>query len=111
MALKIFYEKDAPLEPLKGKKAATIGYGSQGHAHSLNLRDSGIEVAVAELPGTANYKIAVEHGFTPGNVEKAMKGASLIIITLPDVVQGKVYEEHIKPNLVAGRAPGGCPGG
>jgi ketol-acid reductoisomerase len=51
MALKSFYEKDAPLAPLKGKKVATIGYGSQGHAHSLNLRDSGIEVAVAEYRG------------------------------------------------------------
>jgi ketol-acid reductoisomerase len=51
MALKMFYEKDAPLDPLKGKKVATIGYGSQGHAHSLNLRDSGIEVAVAECRG------------------------------------------------------------
>jgi ketol-acid reductoisomerase len=110
MALKIFYEKDAPLGPLKGKKAATIGYGSQGHAHSLNLRDSGIEVAVAELPGTPNYKIAVGHGFTPGNVEKAMKGASLIIITLPDVIQAKIYEGHIKPNLVAGQTLGFCHG-
>ena len=110
MALKIFYEKDAPLDPLRGKKVATIGYGSQGHAHSLNLRDSGIEVAVAELPGTANYKIAQEHGFLPGDVKTAMKGASLIIVTLPDVVQGKVYEEHIKPNLVAGQTLGFCHG-
>jgi ketol-acid reductoisomerase len=110
MALKIFYEKDAPLEPLKGKKVATIGYGSQGHAHSLNLRDSGIEVSVAELPGTANYKIAQEHGFTPTDVATAMKGASLLIITLPDVIQAKVYEGQIKPNLVAGQTLGFCHG-
>ncbi len=58
MALTIYYEKDAPIDALKGKKVAVIGYGSQGHAHSLNLRDSGIEVAVAELPGTDNYKLA-----------------------------------------------------
>jgi ketol-acid reductoisomerase len=110
MALKIFYEKDAPLEPMKGKKAATIGYGSQGHAHSLNLRDSGIEVAVSELPGTANYKIAQEHGFTPTDIKTAMMGASLIIITLPDVIQAKIYEQHIKPNLVPGQTIGFCHG-
>ena len=110
MALKIFYEKDAPLEPMKGKKAATIGYGSQGHAHSLNLRDSGIEVAVSELPGTANYKIAVGHGFKPTDIKTAMNGASLIIITLPDVLQGKIYKEHIEPNLVPGQSLGFCHG-
>jgi len=110
MALTIYYEKDAPIDALKGKKVATIGYGSQGHAHSLNLRDSGIEVAIAELPGTPNYKIAREHGFSPTDIKTAMKGASLIIITLPDVVQAKVYEEHIKPNLVAGQTLGFCHG-
>jgi ketol-acid reductoisomerase len=110
MALTIYYEKDAPIDALKGKKAAVIGYGSQGHAHSLNLRDSGIEVAVAELPGTANYKIAVEHGFSPGDIKTVMKGAALIIITLPDVIQAKIYQEHIKPNLVAGQTLGFCHG-
>ncbi len=110
MALKIYYKKDAPIDALKGRKVATIGYGSQGHAHSLNLRDSGIEVAVAELPGTPNYKIAQEHGFSPTDIKTAMRGASLIIITLPDVVQGKVYEENIKPNLKAGQTLGFCHG-
>ncbi len=110
MALKIFYEKDAPLKPLKGKKVATIGYGSQGHAHSLNLRDSGVKVAVAELKGTDNYKLAKKHGFTPSDIKTAMNGASLIIITLPDVIQAKVYEGHIKPNLVAGQTLGFCHG-
>jgi ketol-acid reductoisomerase len=110
MALKIYYEKDAPIDALRGKKVAVIGYGSQGHAHSLNLRDSGIEVAVSELPGTPNYKIAQEHGFSPTDIKTAMKGATLIIITLPDVIQAKVYEEHIKPNLVAGQTLGFCHG-
>jgi ketol-acid reductoisomerase len=110
MALKIFYEKDASLRPLKGKKVATIGYGSQGHAHSLNLKDSGIKVAVSELPGTANYKIAQGHGFKPTDIKTAMKGAALIIITLPDVIQGKIYKAHIKPNLVAGQTLGFCHG-
>ncbi len=60
MAAKIYYEKDAPISPLKDKKVAVIGYGSQGHAHSLNLRDSGIQVAVAELKGTDNCKLATK---------------------------------------------------
>jgi ketol-acid reductoisomerase len=110
MAVKIYYEKDAPLDALKGKKVAVIGYGSQGHAHSLNLHDSGIEVSVAELKGTDNFKLAIKHGFKPGDIKTAMDGAALIIITLPDVIQAKVYEEHIKPNLVAGQTLGFCHG-
>jgi ketol-acid reductoisomerase len=110
MALKIYYEADAPIDALKGKKAAVIGYGSQGHAHSLNLRDSGIEVAVAELEGTDNYKLAVEHGFSPGDIKTVMDGAALIIVTLPDEVQAKVYKSQIAPNLAAGQTLGFCHG-
>jgi len=110
MAAKIYYEEDASLEPLKGKKVAVIGYGSQGHAHSLNLRDSGIEVAVAELEGTDNYKLAVEHGFKPTDIKQAMEGATLIIVTLPDEIQAKVYQEQIAPNLTAGQTLGFCHG-
>jgi len=110
MALTIYYESDAPIEPLKGKKVAVIGYGSQGHAHSLNLRDSGIEVAVAELEGTDNFKLAQEHGFSPGDVKTAMDGAALIIVTLPDEMQAKIYDGLIAPNLVAGQTLGFCHG-
>ena len=110
MAAKIYYEKDAPLEPLKGKKVAVIGYGSQGHAHSLNLRDSGINVAVAELKGTDNFKLATKHGFSPGDIKTAMNGAALIIVTAPDEVQAKVYQTEIAPNLVAGQTLGFCHG-
>ncbi len=110
MALKIYYEADAPIDALKGKKVAVIGYGSQGHAHSLNLRDSGIEVAVAELEGTDNFKLALEHGFTPSDIKTAMAGAALIIVTVPDEMQAKVYEELIGPNLVAGQTLGFCHG-
>ena len=110
MALKIYYEKDAPIDALKGKKVAVIGYGSQGHAHSLNLRDSGIEVAVAELEGTDNFKLAQKHGFAPGNIKTAMDGATLIIVTVPDEVQAEVYKEQIAPNLVAGQTLGFCHG-
>jgi ketol-acid reductoisomerase len=110
MALKIHYEKDAPIDPLKGKKVAVIGYGSQGHAHSLNLRDSGIEVAVAELEGTDNFKLAQEHGFTPVDIKTAINGATLIIVTIPDEIQAKVYAEQIAPNLAAGQTLGFCHG-
>jgi len=110
MAVTMYYEKDAPLEPLKGKKVAVIGYGSQGHAHSLNLRDSGIEVAVAELEGTDNFRLAVEHGFKPSKIKQAMEGAALIIVTVPDEVQAEVYKEQIEPNLAAGQTLGFCHG-
>ncbi len=110
MAARIYYEKDAPIEPLKGKKVAVIGYGSQGHAHSLNLRDSGINVAVAELEGTDNYKLAIEQGFKPTDIKTAMDGAALIIVTVPDEIQAKVYKEKIEPSLVAGQTIGFCHG-
>jgi ketol-acid reductoisomerase len=106
----MYYEQDAPLDALKGKKVCVIGYGSQGHAHSQNLRDSGIEVAVAELEGTANFKLAIEHGFKPTTIPQAMDGAALIIVTLPDEVQAKVYESDIHPNLKPGQTLGFCHG-
>lgn len=110
MALKIYYEKDASIKALKGRKVAVIGYGSQGHAHSLNLRDRGIEVAVAELRGTENFKLAKRQGFKPTDIKNAMKGASLIIVTVPDEVQAEVYKSQIAPNLVAGQTLGFCHG-
>jgi len=110
MAATIYYEKDAPITPLQGKKVAVIGYGSQGHAHSLNLRDSGIEVAVAELEGTDNFNLAREHGFEPGDIGRAMDGAALIIVTLPDEIQAKLYKDRIGPNLKAGQTLGFCHG-
>ena len=110
MALTIYYENDAPIDALKGKKVAVIGFGSQGHAHSMNLRDSGIKVAVAELAGTDNFKFATEQKFNPGDIKTAMNGAALVIVTLPDEVQAKVYETQIAPNLVAGQTLGFCHG-
>ena len=107
---KIYYEADAPIDGLKGKKVTVIGYGSQGHAHSQNLRDSGIEVAVAELDGTDNFKQAQTDGFTPTDIKTAIDGAALIVITLPDEVQAAVYESQIEPNLVAGQTLGFCHG-
>lgn len=107
---KIYYEKDAPTKALQGKTIAVIGYGSQGHAHSQNLRDSGFNVVVAELEGTDNFKLAKEHGFDPKTAAQAVKGAALIIITLPDEFQPKVYASEIAPNLEAGQTMGFCHG-
>ncbi|MCK4603026.1 MAG: NAD(P)-binding domain-containing protein, partial [Phycisphaerae bacterium] len=108
--MKILYDKDGSLEPLKGKTVAVVGFGSQGHAHAQNLRDSGINVVVAELEGTNNYKLAVEAGFKPVSAADATKQGDLIIITLPDEVQATVYKRDIEPNLAPGKALGFCHG-
>ncbi|MFB3891572.1 MAG: ketol-acid reductoisomerase [Phycisphaerae bacterium] len=108
--MKIFYDKDGSLAALSGKTVAVIGYGSQGHAHAQNLRDSGIKVIVSELPGTHNYKLAVEHGFAPVPAAEATRQADLLIIVLPDEVQAIVYKKEILPNLTPGKTLGFCHG-
>lgn len=102
--MKVYYEQDADLQHLKGKTIAIVGYGSQGHAHALNLRDSGLDVIVAQRPGGPNYDLAKEHGFAPMSVADAAKKADLIMILLPDQFQAEVYEKDIKPNLTPGKA-------
>ncbi len=104
--LAMLYEKDASLDALKGKTVAIIGFGSQGHAHGLNLRDSGVKVIVANRKESTNGKLATEQGLPPMSVADAVKQADLIIITLPDEKQPEVYEASIKPNLRAGQALG-----
>jgi ketol-acid reductoisomerase len=108
--LKMVYEKDAPLDALKGKTVAVIGYGSQGHAHAQNMRDSGLKVIVANRKDSPNGRLATEHGFNPTSVEDAVKQADLIIITLPDEVQPEVYNKSIKPNLKKGQTLGATHG-
>ena len=108
--MKIMYDKDGSLEPLKGKTVAVIGFGSQGHAHSQNLRDSGVNVVVSELEGTANYKAAVNAGFKPIPADEATKLGDLIVITLPDEIQPVVYKKQIAPNLTPGKTIGFCHG-
>ena len=101
--MKIYYDKDANLSHLKGKKIAIIGYGSQGHAQAQNLRDSGLDVIVAELKGTENYQLALQHGFKPVTAGEVSKQASLIQILAQDDVQSKLYEQDVKPNLQKGK--------
>ena len=101
---KMYYEKDCDLNYLNGKKIAVIGYGSQGHAHAQNLRDSGVKVVVGQRPGGANYELAKQHGFTPVSAAEAAAQGDLIMILLPDEVQAAVYEKDIKPHLTKGKA-------
>jgi ketol-acid reductoisomerase len=89
---------------LNGKKVAILGYGSQGHAHALNLKDSGVDVVVAQRPGSKNYDLAVSHGFTPVSVKEAAEIADVIVVLLPDEKQKAVYEQDIAPNLKPGKA-------
>ena len=77
-SMKLVYENDAPIDALKGKTVAVLGYGSQGHAHSLNLRDSGIKVIVTDRKDTNNWRLAVQHGFEPMAIEDAVKAAIAI---------------------------------
>lgn len=102
--MKVYYEKDADLNVLKGKTIAVIGYGSQGHAHAQNLRDSGLDVVVGQRPGGANYELAKEHGFEPLSAADAAAKADIIMILLPDQHQAAVYENDVKPHLKAGKA-------
>lgn len=102
--MKVYYDKDANLDILKDKVVAIIGYGSQGHAHAQNLRDSGVNVVVGQRPGGANYDLAKEHGFEPLSVAEAAKRADLVMLLLPDQHQAKVYREDVLPNLGAGKS-------
>lgn len=110
MTVTMYYEKDADIKNLKGKTVGVIGYGSQGHAHAQNLRDSGIEVIVSELPGTANHDLAVEHGFKPIGADQLTEKVDLIVMTVPDEVQAKVFTSLVKPKLRPDQALGFCHG-
>jgi ketol-acid reductoisomerase len=101
--MKVYYDKDADLNILKDKVVAIIGYGSQGHAHAQNLRDSGVQVVIGQRPGGPNWHLAREHGFEPVSAAEAAKKADLIQILVQDQYQPKVYQEEILPNLTAGK--------
>lgn len=100
---RMFYDKDANLDLLNGRKVAVLGYGSQGHAQAQNLRDSGVDIIVANRKGTANYEKAVSDGFTPVSVAEAAAAADIIQILLPDEVQARVYQTEIKDHLTEGK--------
>jgi ketol-acid reductoisomerase len=99
----IYYEKDGDLKLLKGKIIAIIGYGSQGHAHSQNLRDSGCDVIVAEVEGTPGWKNAEKAGFTVMTAAEAAKKGDVIMMLAPDVIQKQIYDSAVAKNLKAGK--------
>jgi ketol-acid reductoisomerase len=102
MTAKIFYDNDADLSLLKDKTIAILGYGSQGHAQAQNLRDSGCNVIVGQRPGSANYDLAIQHGFEPMPIDEATSRGDLVNLLLPDEVQGDIYRDHIRDNLSPG---------
>jgi ketol-acid reductoisomerase len=102
MPATIYYDQDADIAQLKGKTIAILGYGSQGHAHAQNLRDSGCQVVVGQRPGSPNYDLAVSHGFKPLSVADATRQGDLVNLLLPDEVQADVYRQQVQPNLKPG---------
>ena len=102
--VKMYYEKDCNLDALNGKVIAIIGYGSQGHAHALNLRDSGYNVIVGLRKGGKSWPVAEKDGFEVYTVAEAAKKADIIMILINDEVQAAVYKSEIAPNLEPGNA-------
>ena len=100
----MYYEKDCDLSVLKGKKIAIVGYGSQGHAHALNLRDSGCDVIIALYKGGKSWAVAEKDGFTVMETAEATKIADIIMILINDEKQADMYKKDIAPNLTAGKA-------
>jgi ketol-acid reductoisomerase len=104
MPAKVYYDNDADLGILNGKKIAVIGYGSQGHAHALNLHDSGLDVRVGLRAGSRRWSQAEEAGLVVKSVEDASKEADIVMILINDEVQGDVFKQSIAPNLERGNA-------
>ncbi|MBI1975941.1 MAG: ketol-acid reductoisomerase [Candidatus Omnitrophica bacterium] len=103
---KIYYDKDADLKALKGKTVAVIGYGIQGRGQALNLKDSGVNVVVAQRKGGPNYDIAKKDGFKPISAAEATQAGDLVILLAQDTLQAEIYRESIMPHLRSGKALG-----
>ncbi len=103
MPAKVYSEKDCNLNVLKGKTLAVLGFGSQGHAHALNLKESGLNVIIGLYDGSKSIPVAKEKGFKVYNTAEAVRRADVIMVAIPDTKQPSVYERDIKPNLTAGK--------
>ncbi|MCY6957317.1 ketol-acid reductoisomerase [Clostridium brassicae] len=101
---KVYYEKDCNLQMLKEKKVAVIGYGSQGHAHALNLKESGVDVVVGLYKGSRSWSKAEKAGLEVMLTEEAVKKSDIIMILVNDEKQSKLYKEDIEPNITPGKA-------
>src|SRR5438094_867698 len=105
MTMRVYYDRDADVNLVKSKKVAIIGYGSQGHAHANNLRDSGVkEVVVALRPGSASVKKAEEAGLRVMNSAEAAKWADIVMVLTPDELQAALYAGELRPNMREGTA-------
>jgi ketol-acid reductoisomerase len=102
--MKVYYDKDADLSLVKGKKVSIVGYGSQGHAHANNLKDSGVKVTVGLRKGGASWKKAKDAGLSVKEVGDAVEGADIVMILLPDESHAQVYKEEIEPPMKKGAA-------
>ena len=103
--MRVYYDRDADLNLIKGKKVAVVGYGSQGHAHALNLRDSGVkEVAVALRKGSGSAKKAEGEKFKVLDVAEAAKWADVMMMLTPDELQADIYKDHLHANMKQGAA-------
>ncbi len=103
--MRVYYDRDADLNLIKGKKVAVVGYGSQGHAHALNMRDSGVkDVAIALRKGSASAKKAEGEGFKVMEVADAAKWADVVMMLTPDELQGDIYRDHLHANMKNGAA-------
>src|SRR5687768_10336958 len=103
MPAKVYTEKDADLKILKNKTLAVLGFGSQGHAHALNLKESGLKVIIGLYEGSKSVAVARQHGFEVVPTAEAVRRADVIFVALPDTKQAKVYLEDIAPNLTKGK--------
>lgn len=101
--VRVYYDKDADMGVLEGRRVAVIGYGSQGHAHAQNLKDSGVDVVVGLRPGSANWARAEADGLTVMPVAEAARDASIIMMLVPDEVQPALYRESVAPYLTPGK--------
>src|SRR6266508_1477760 len=104
MTAHIYGEADAPLDPLKGKRIAVIGYGSQGHAHALNAHDSGLDVMVGLYQGSKAADKARDAGLTVAEVPEAVKQADVVVMLIPDEKQRRVFTDAILPSIKAGKS-------
>ena len=104
--MKVYYDKDADLSLIKGKKVTIVGYGSQGHAHAQNLNDSGVKVTVGVLKDSDSWKKAKTAGLKVDEIASAVKGADVVMMLVPDEVIPQVYRDAVEPNLKKGAALG-----
>ena len=104
MAANVYYDKDADISIIRSKKVAIIGYGSQGHAHALNLKESGVDVVVGLRDGSASAAKAKDAGLQVMSIADASKWADVIMLLAPDTEQKKIYDEHVKQHLTDGKA-------